>query len=108
MGTNQTISYSVPSSYQIPILTQRYEILDYLHVGEDDYLSLSKDARENDYPILKRPLIKYESINVNILYPLVDINYSKCGGKMQYITKCTNEVRYTIVLHVRTYGPFET
>ena len=51
----------------MPILTQRSGILDYLYVAEEYYLSLLKGARENDFPLPKRPLIRYESIDLNVL-----------------------------------------
>ena len=52
-------------------------MFDYLHVGEEDYISLLKHARENDYPLPKPPLIKHEEMDTAILYTLVNSNYEK-------------------------------
>ena len=52
-----------------------HEILHYLHVGEGDYLNLLKDAKENDYPLPKRLLIKHEQIDTAILYTLINSDY---------------------------------
>ena len=52
-------------------------MFDYLHVGEEDYINLLKHARENDYPLPKRTLIKHEEMDTAILYTLVNSNYEK-------------------------------
>ena len=78
MGTYQTIYYPVPSSYQMPILTQRSGISDYLHVGEQYYHSFLKDAGEKDFPLRKRPPIRYESIDINVLFIFSEENLFFC------------------------------
>ena len=78
MGSYQTISSPVPSNDLKHVLPQRYEILEYLlHIGKDEYLTLLRNAGDYDYPIPKRPQIKYESIDINILDALVDNEYVK-------------------------------
>ena len=62
-------------------LVENYEIFDYLHVGEKDYLNSLKNAKENDYPLPKRPLIKHKRIGTAILYKLVNSKREKSPGK---------------------------
>ena len=75
----------------MPAAIQRYEIFDYLHVGEDDYLNLLNDARENNHPLPQR-----RSLISKIFFLFVCIFF--------FMLFNSNEVLYTIVesvLYVR-------
>ena len=69
------------------LLINYYEIIDYLHVGEEDYLNLLTNVKENYHPLPKRPLIKHEPIDTAIQYTLVNSNCEKSPGKSQYVSK---------------------
>ena len=65
----------------MPAPLQRYEVLDYLHVGDEDYLSLAKDARDNGLAVPKRPLVEHQAIGNPALYGLIDLNFVKVQVK---------------------------
>ena len=83
-------------------LIQNYAIFDYLHVREEDYLNLLKNAKENDYPLPKRPLIKHEPIDTAILCTLLNRKHRK---KFQYVSKYRQRIQDAVdnVEDIRIY-----
>ena len=62
------------------VLLHNYEIFDYLDVGEEDYLTVLRNAKER-----VSFAYKHEPIDTAILYSLVKTNYEKSPGKSPYV-----------------------